>query len=72
MAHAPEIEQVARQAAEEIADVLVQMLRDGQTGEAVVVISGNQLQVEARPVRKRKAIKLALGHWTEIKRVQST
>lgn len=68
MAATPEIEQAAKQAAERVRRLIVQMLADGEIGEVAVVIGYHELEPEKRVTTKAKTVKVARGQMTVIDR----
>lgn len=67
MATPPDVEQVARQASEQVHDALVRMLMRGELGEVVVYVGINQLEPEIRLRNKLRPVRLKQGHWGSIK-----
>lgn len=66
----PDMLQAAEQAAKQVEAQLIAMMLAGEVGEVAAVLHYNQVQVEARPLIKLRAIKLERGRWALIERVE--
>lgn len=67
---APEIEQLAKQAAVKVMAELIDMLVNGKEGEVAAILGFNEIQVERRPKDVVWRKKIERGRWTVIRRAK--